>query len=144
MVDCQAMSNVMAIGIGCRKNCSGAVLAQLVSQTLQAWPTNLPRPRVRVLFTIEDKRGEAGIADAAQALGIDVVFLKRAVLRDAMPRTRTHSVRAQELFGVASVAEASALAGGGPNATLIVPRTSEHDATCAIAADLSSSMDYEP
>lgn len=134
----------MAIGIGCRRNCSGAVLAQLVSQTLEAWPGNLPRPPLRVLFTIEDKRGEAGITDAAAALGIDVVFLSRATLRDAMPRTRTHSARAQELFGVASVAEASALAGGGPNAVLIVPRTSESDATCAIAADLSSSMDHEP
>jgi cobalt-precorrin 5A hydrolase len=144
MVDCEAMSNVMAIGIGCRRNCSGAVLAQLVSQTLEAWPGNLPRPSVRVLFTIEDKRGEAGISDAAQALGLDVVFLSRATLQDAMPRTRTHSQRAQQLFGVASVAEASALAGGGPNAVLMVPRTSENGATCAIAADLSSSMDQEP
>jgi cobalt-precorrin 5A hydrolase len=138
------MNNIMAIGIGCRRNCSGALLARLVSQTLQAWPGNLPRPPLRVLFTIEDKRGEAGIDDAAKTLGIDVVFLPRARLRDAMPRTRTHSVLAQALFGVASVAEASALAGGGPNAILIVPRTSDHDATCAIAADLSSSMDHEP
>jgi cobalt-precorrin 5A hydrolase len=138
------MNNIMAIGIGCRRNSSGALLARLVSQTLQAWPENLPRPPVRVLFTIEDKRGEAGISEAAAALGIDVVFLSRARLRDAMPRTRTHSVLAQALFGVASVAEASALAGGGPNAILIVPRTSDHDATCAIAADLSSSMDHEP
>jgi cobalt-precorrin 5A hydrolase len=144
MVDREAMSNLMAIGIGCRKNCSGAVLAQLVSQAVEAWPGNLPRPRRRVLFTIEDKRGEAGISDAAQALGLEVVFLKRAALRDAMPRTRTHSARALELFGIASVAEASALAGGGPNAILIVPRTSENRATCAIAADLSSSMDHEP
>jgi cobalt-precorrin 5A hydrolase len=144
MVDCEAMSSVLAIGVGCRSNCSGAVLARLVSQTLQAWPTNLPKPRVRVLFTIEDKRGEAGITDAAETLGVDVVFLPRAALLEAMPRTQTHSVRAQKLFGVASVAEASALAGGGPNAVLIVPRTSESDATCAIAADLSSSMDHEP
>jgi cobalt-precorrin 5A hydrolase len=138
------MNNIMAIGIGCRRNCSGAVLARLVSRTLEAWPGNFPTPPVRVLFTVEDKRGEAGISDAAEALGIDVVFLSRAALRDAMPRTRTHSVRALELFGVASVAEASALAGGGPNASLIVPRTSDKGATCAIAADLSSSMDHEP
>jgi cobalt-precorrin 5A hydrolase len=144
MVDCEAMSNVMAIGIGCRRNCSAAVLVQLVSQTVETWPGNLPKPSVQVLFTIEDKRGEAGISDAAEALGIDVVFLSRTALQDAMPRTRSHSVRAQELFGVASVAEASALAGGGPNAVLIVPRAGENDATCAIAADLSSSMDHEP
>jgi cobalt-precorrin 5A hydrolase len=143
MVDCETMRSIMAIGIGCRRNCSGAVLAQLVSQTLETWPGNLPRPPVRVLFTIEDKRSETGINDAAEALGIDVVFLSRAALRDAMPRTRARSVRALELFGVASVAEASALAGGGSNAVLIVPRASENGATCAIAADLSSSMDHE-
>jgi cobalt-precorrin 5A hydrolase len=144
MVDCEAMSNVMAIGVGCRRNCSGAVLAQLVSQTLEAWPGNLPRPAVRMLFTIEDKRNELGINDAAETLGIDVVFLSRAALQDAMPRTRTRSARAQKLFGVASVAEASALAGGGPNAVLIVPRFSENGATCAIAANLSSPMEHEP
>jgi cobalt-precorrin 5A hydrolase len=144
MVDREAMSELMAIGIGCRKNCSGAVLARLVSHTIEAWPGNLPRPRVRVLFTIDDKRNEAGITDAAEVLGLDVIFLPRAALQDAMPRTRTPSARAQKLFGVASVAEAAALAGGGPNAVLIVPRSSNKEATCAIAADLSSSMDHEP
>jgi cobalt-precorrin 5A hydrolase len=143
MVDRKTMSNLMAIGIGCRRNCSGATLAQLVLQTLQAWPSNVPKPRLQVLFTIEDKRLEPGIGDAARALGFEVVFLARAALRDAMPRTRTRSARAQELFGIASVAEASALAGGGPNAALIVPRTSKNDATCAIAADLSSPMDMD-
>jgi cobalt-precorrin 5A hydrolase len=73
-----------------------------------------------------------------------LVFLSRAALQDAMPRTRTRSVPAQQRFGVASVAEAAALAGGGPNAVLIVPRISANDATCAIAADLSSSMDHQP
>jgi cobalamin biosynthesis protein CbiG len=144
MVNREAMSNVMAIGIGCRRNCPGTVLAQLVSQTLEAWPVILPRPAARMLFTIEDKRNERGINDAAETLGMDVVFLSRAALQDAMPRTRTRSTRALALFGVASVAEASALAGGGPNAVLIVPRTSENGATCAIAAKLSSSMDHEP
>jgi cobalt-precorrin 5A hydrolase len=144
MVGCETMSNLIAIGVGCRRNCSGAVLAQLVSRTLVSWPRDLPSPVRRSLFTIEDKRGDAGINEAAQALGIDLVFLSREALREAMPRTQTHSARAQALFGVGSVAEASALAGGGPNATLVVPRTSENDATCAIAADLSSLLDRQP
>src|SRR5258708_38976285 len=105
MVDREAMSNLMAIGIGCRRNCSGAVLAQLVSQTLEAWPGNLPRPPLRALFTIEDNRRDAGITDAPAALGIHVVFLSRATFRDTTPRPRTHSARAQALFGVRSVAE---------------------------------------
>ena len=128
------MSSLIAIGVGCRSHCSGAVLAQLVARTLGSWPRDLPRPLRRSLFTIEDKRGDAGINAAAEALGIDVVFLGREALREALPRTQTRSARVQALFGIASVAEASALAGGGANATLIVPRTSENGATCAIAA----------
>jgi cobalamin biosynthesis protein CbiG len=138
------MSGLIAIGIGCRRNCSGTVLAQLVSRTLVSWPRDLPRPLVRSLFTIEDKRGEAGIREAAEALGIDVVFLSREALREAMPRTQTRSARAQALFGIGSVAEASALAGGGPNASLVVPRTSDNGATCAIASDLSLLLDHQP
>lgn len=138
------MSNLIAIGVGCRRNCSGAVLARLVSRTLVSWPLDLPKPLQRSLFTIEDKRGDAGIKEAAEALGMDVVFLSREALRQAMPRAQTRSARVHALFGVGSVAEASALAGGGPNATLVVPRTSENDATCAIAADLSFMLDRRP
>jgi cobalt-precorrin 5A hydrolase len=138
------MSGLIAIGVGCRRNCSGVVIAQLVSRTLGSWPTDLPKPLRRSLFTIEDKRGDAGIHEAAQALGMDLVFLDREALREAMPRTQTRSARAQALFGVGSVAEASALAGGGPNATLVVARTSDNDATCAIAADLSPLLDRQP
>jgi cobalamin biosynthesis protein CbiG len=144
MVGGEAMSNLVAIGVGCRRNCSGAVLAQLVSRALGSWPRDLPTPLQRSLFTIEDKRGDAGIHEAAEALGIELVFLSREALREAMPRTQTGSARAEALFGVGSVAEASALAGGGPNATLVVPRISENNATCAIAADLSLLLDRQP
>jgi cobalt-precorrin 5A hydrolase len=144
MVGGKTMSHLVAIGVGCRRNCSGTVLTQLVSRTLASWPPDLPRPLPRSLFTIEDKRGEIGLHEAAQALGMDLIFLRREALAEAMPRTQTRSARAQALFGVGSVAEASALAGGGPNATLIVPRISGNDATCAIAADLSHLLDRQP
>jgi cobalt-precorrin 5A hydrolase len=138
------MSHLMAIGVGFRKQCSGTALARLVSRTLEAWPNDLPKPLLRSLFTVEDKRGEAGIHEAAAALGIGLVFLTREALQEAMPRTQTRSARVQELFGLGSVAEASALAGGGPNAALIVPRRSENDATCAIAAELAVLSDGRP
>jgi cobalamin biosynthesis protein CbiG len=138
------MSGLIAIGVGCRRNCSGVLIAQLVSRTLGSWPTDLQKPLRRSLFTIEDKRGDAGLHEAAEALGLDLVFLNREALREAMPRTKIRSARAQALFGVGSVAEASAIAGGGPNATLVVPRTSDNDVTCAIAADLSLLLDRQP
>lgn len=130
------MTDMIAIGIGCRKGCAGDVLIRLISQALAEWPQHLPEHGARKLFTIEDKRDEPGIRQAADLLGIELVFLSRDQLNAAMPRTQTYSARAHELFGVASVAEAAALAGAGTDATLVVPRISSDHATCAIAARL--------
>jgi cobalt-precorrin 5A hydrolase len=136
MVDHQAMTDIIAIGIGCRKGCPGDGLIALISQALAEWPQHVPEHGVRKLFTIDDKRDEAGIRQAADLLGVELVFLSRNQLNAVMPRTKTYSARAQELFGIGSVAEASALAGAGDNAVLIVPRISSDHATCAIAAHL--------
>ena len=133
------MNDIIAIGIGCRKGCSGDVLIRLVSQALAEWPEHLAEHGVRKMFTIDDKRDEAGIKQAADLLGIELVYLSREQLNAAMPRTKTYSPRAQKLFGVGSVAEASALAGAGDKAVLIVPRVSSDNATCAIAAHLPNS-----
>jgi cobalt-precorrin 5A hydrolase len=138
------MKNVIAIGVGCRKNCSAAVLTRLVSRALQACPEDLRISAQQMLFTIEDKRGEPGLGELASALGVELTFLPRQALRDVMPATQTRSARSERLFGVASVAEASALAGAGPYATLLVARLSEDGATCAIAANLSSIADHQP
>ena len=133
------MTDIIAIGIGCRKGCAGDVLIRLISQALAQWPPHLPEHGARKLFTIEDKRDEAGIRQAADLLGIELVLLSRDRLNAVMPRTQTYSARAQELFGVTSVAEASALAGAGDEAVLVVPRISSDVATCAIAAHLPKS-----
>ncbi|MDB5653040.1 MAG: putative CobE protein [Tardiphaga sp.] len=133
------MTGIIAIGVGCRKGCSGDALIALISQALAEWPQHVPEHGTRKLFTIDDKRDETGIRQAADLLGIELVFLSRAELNAAMPRTEIYSARAQQLFGVASVAEASALAGAGTDASLIVPRISSANATCAIAANLPSS-----
>jgi cobalt-precorrin 5A hydrolase len=144
MVGGQAMESVIAIGVGCRKNCAGAALKSVVSRALQAWPNDLQMCGQQMLFTIEDKRGEPGLDELAAAFGLELKFLSRQALRDAMPAVKTRSTRVEQLFGVASVAEASALAGAGPHATLIVARLSEDGATCAIAANLSSILDQQP
>jgi cobalt-precorrin 5A hydrolase len=138
------MSPLLAIGVGFRKDCSGSTLAQLVTRTLDAWPRDLPRPPQRCLFTVEDKRGDAAIHEAARSLGAELIFLSREALQDAMPRTQTRSERVQALFGLESVAEAAALAGGGPNASLIVPRQSGHGVTCALAAEIPPLPDHAP
>ncbi len=91
-----------------------------------------PAPMM-ALFTAVEKQGEPGIAAAAAALGLPLVFLPRAVMEAAAPAAQTRSERVVELFGVPSVAETAALAGAGQGATLVVKRVAEGGATCAAA-----------
>ena len=126
------MSGGLAIGIGCRLNCSGEAIAALVRQALVGLP-----PAAATLFTIADKQGQSGPPDAARLLGLPLRYLPRESLAAAMSRVETRSVRAETLFGVASVAEAAALAGAGPDARLIVRRIAGGGATCAIAGVVS-------
>ena len=85
------------------------------------------------LFTHEAKNSEAGLAGAAKALGLPLVFLETEVLRQASLRAATNSPRVMEMFGLPSIAEAAALAGAGPSSVLLVARISNGGASCAIA-----------
>jgi cobalt-precorrin 5A hydrolase len=78
------------------------------------------------------KGGEPGIAAAAAAIGVPLILVPQADLQAAGARTVTTSERVIALFGVPSVAEAAALAAGGPAARLIAPRTAVGPATCAL------------
>ena len=129
MVGVQAMSQRVAIGVGCRLGCTAETIEALVRQAIAGLPDGAPFG----LFTIEDKRGEPGLAEAAARLGLNLVFLPRAELRDQAPNVLTHSPRGEARFGVPSVAEAAALAGAGRGASLLVARIAHGGATCAVA-----------
>jgi cobalamin biosynthesis protein CbiG len=123
----QAMSRI-AVGVGCRKGCVADVIEGLVRHALAGVAGNPSG-----LFTLADKKGETGLAEAAMRLGLPLTFLSREALRAEAGRIQTVSPRAEAEFGVPSVAEASALAGAGPDAVLLVPRIADGGATCAIA-----------
>jgi cobalt-precorrin 5A hydrolase len=67
------------------------------------------------------------------------VLVSEADLEAASPRTETRSERVLALTGVASVAEAAALAAAGPAARLISPRLVIGSATCALASSETAS-----
>lgn len=85
------------------------------------------------LFTHAAKQNEPGLADAAKALGLPLVFLDGQALRQASLRAATSSPKVLALFGLPSIAETAALAGAGPSSVLIVARMSDGGASCAIA-----------
>jgi cobalt-precorrin 5A hydrolase len=119
----------LAFGVGCRAGCPAGTIEALVRKVMeQAGPAPM-----MALFTAVEKQGEPGIAAAAAALGLPLVFLPRAVMEAAAPAAQTRSERVVELFGVPSVAETAALAGAGQGATLVVKRVAEGGATCAAA-----------
>jgi cobalt-precorrin 5A hydrolase len=123
------MTTPVAVGVGCRGGCSADAIEAIVREALQRVPEAEPLG----LFTIHDKRGEAGLAEAAGRLHLDLIFLPREALREQAPLVQTRSIRAETLFGVLSVAEAAALAGAGANPELIVARIAGQGATCAVA-----------
>ncbi len=66
-------------------------------------------------------------------LGLPLTFLDHDALAAASVRAVTRSARAMAETGLASVAEAAALAGAGPGSRLLLPRVASAAATCALA-----------
>ncbi|WP_051953658.1 cobalamin biosynthesis protein [Methylocapsa aurea] len=121
---------MIAIGIGCKKGCPAQRIVALV-RTARASIDDAGAPAT--LFTLADKQGETGLHDAAQELGLPLVFLDAEILRQASGRAITRSDRVMAMFGLPSIAETAALAGAGPASILLAPRVSEAGASCAIA-----------
>jgi cobalamin biosynthesis protein CbiG len=133
----EAMLSEIAIGLGCKSGVGAEAIAALTRATLLDAP---PFARA-VLFTPARKSGESGLRAAAATLGLALVFLDDAEL---LARQDEFSARgaqpsriARERTGFASVAEAAALMGGGPDARLILRRRAADGVTCAVAARAS-------
>ena len=121
---------MIAIGIGCRKDCPAEDIVALVREAMALLP---PQAEAAVLFSIADKVGEPGLAQAAAMLRLPISFLDRAVLKLVAGRAQSGSRRVEAMFGLPSVAETAALAGAGRGAVLLVSRRASPTATCAIA-----------
>jgi len=122
---------MIAAGIGCRAGCAGEEIAGLVRAVFDEAAIQ-DRTGI-VLAAPMRKLDEPGIADAAHALALPLLYIEDAALQAVQDRTQTRSERVEAAVGVASVAEAAALAAAGPGSRLLVPRRSTSHATCALA-----------
>ena len=122
---------MIVAGIGCRKGASAAAISAVIADALAR--AGLGTQALDLVAAPESKGGEQGVAAAAAALGVPLVLVAKADLEAAGARTQTRSERVLALIGVSSVAEAAALAAGGPAARLILPRITVGVATCALA-----------
>ena len=123
---------VIVAGIGCRKGVPATEIEAAIDAALER--AGRPLARIDALATSMSKRGEKGIAEAASARGVRLVFVVAADLEVAGARGVTWSARVLALAGVPSVAEAAALAACGPKAKLILPRIVMGPVTCALAS----------
>jgi cobalt-precorrin 5A hydrolase len=123
---------MIVAGVGCRKGAQpGEVRAVILAAFERA---GVDVSALGVIATMDAKSGEKGIEVTAHAMQVPLVLVTKTDLTSVLTRVATRSERAKRLVGVPSVAEAAALAAGGPAARLIAPRIIVGAATCALAA----------
>jgi cobalt-precorrin 5A hydrolase len=130
---------MIVAGIGCRKGAPAAEIEAAIAAALDR--AGLIVSALSLIATSAAKAGEPGIAAAASALGVPLVPVPQDQLEAAGHRTVTTSARVVAVTGVPSLAEAAALAAGGPTARLIAPRVAIGPATCALAQSADASGD---
>jgi cobalt-precorrin 5A hydrolase len=127
-----AMGEAMIVaGVGCRRGTSAAAIEAVIASALAR--AGLASDMLDAIAAPAAKKDEPGIVAAASTLGVALVLVAQPDLETAGSRVETHSKRVKSLMGVGSVAEAAALAAGGPAARLVVPRIAIGPATCALA-----------
>jgi cobalt-precorrin 5A hydrolase len=123
---------MIVAGVGCRKGVQpGDVRAVILAAFERA---GVDVSELGIIATMDAKSAEKGIEVAAHAMQVPMVLVTKTDLVSVLMRVATRSERTERLVGVPSVAEAAALAAGGPAARLIAPRIVVGGATCALAA----------
>jgi cobalt-precorrin 5A hydrolase len=123
---------MIVAGVGCRRGALAPDIEAAIRAALDR--AGVASDALGCIATIPAKSGEAGIAVAAEKLGVEVVLVQDAELRAVSDRVATRSERVLALTGVPSVAETAALAAAGPSARLIGPRLVIGGVACALAA----------
>ncbi len=119
---------MIAIGIGCRRGVTADAIRFAINTAVATLP-EFPQVIASAWF----KQDEAGLAAAADHLGLPLRLVTRADMEAAAARASTISQHAQRRVGLSSVAEAAALAAAGSASRLILPRFILGDVTCAVA-----------
>ena len=117
---------MIVAGLGCRRDAGADDVAAVVR--LAAATASLA---VDALAAPWFKRDEQGLHGAAALLGLPLLFVDAPGMEAVQPACPTWSAAALAATGLASVAEAAALAASGGR--LLLPRIALGGATCALA-----------
>ena len=122
---------VLALGIGCERNCSADEIDALARATLAE--AGLAEGGVAAIVSIELKLGEPGIHSLAAAFGVPARFFSAERLLAETERLTERSAAVFRETGCWGVAEGAALAAVGSGGLLVVPKRKSRHATCAVA-----------
>lgn len=125
------MARTVIIGIGVTEAASAREAVKLVEKMLSG-PLEDARPVA--IATIFGRAEHLAVQGVAGYLGVPVVVFDAARLERETPRLMNPSESLYERIGCHGVAEAAALAAGGPEASLLVAKTKEGGVTIAVAA----------
>ncbi len=117
---------MIVAGIGFRQACDVADIVDIVRAAAKRSghaPSRLAAPWFK---------DSTALREAAEILRLPLLLLERDAMEAAQSRCLTRSFAAERAVGLASVAEAAALAGAGAEATLLLPRMSARGVTCAL------------
>ena len=116
--------------MGCNRGTDAREILNLIKKTFQ--DQGLSLQSLEYLTTIEAKRDEQGLLDAAKELNVPLLFFGKSDL--ASIKAPHPSSVVEKHMGVSSVCEATALlkTGGG---RLLVPKTKSRNATLAVALE---------
>jgi len=121
---------VLAIGVGCERNCDPDELIGLVEETLKI--SGLSPLSVACVVSIDVKMDEPAVHAVAEHLNVPVRFFDARELEAQTPRLANPSDVVFGEVGCHGVAEGAALAAVGSAGTLRVEKHKTNRATCAI------------
>lgn len=121
----------LVAGVGCNRGTKAREILNLIKNTFQK--QRLSFESLRCLTTIEAKKGEQGLLDAAEELDVALMFFGKSELESV--KTPHPSSVVKKHMGVSSVCEATALlkTGGG---RLLVTKKKSLNATLAVALEI--------
>ncbi|MGB1026225.1 MAG: cobalt-precorrin 5A hydrolase, partial [Rhodospirillaceae bacterium] len=122
---------VLALGIGCERDCPADQVAALVANTLAE--TGYSADAVACVVSIDLKSDETAILAQAAQMGVPARFFDAATLEVETPRLQTPSDVVFREVGCHGVAEGAALAAVGPEGTLVVAKRKAARCTVALA-----------
>ncbi|WEZ83215.1 cobalamin biosynthesis protein [Rhizobium sp. 32-5/1] len=127
------------LGLGCERGTPAAEVIALAENALAS--IGASGEDIACIASLDNRADEPAIQAAALHFNVSSRFFAAPILEAETPRLRHPSDRVFALTGCHGVAEASALAGAGACADLVVPKIKSAHATAALARTGVASQD---